>query len=310
MNTFASPVAAVSTSGPTTKGEKLALRLSHILARLHQGDALDKHQLAQEFEVDVRTIERDLNERLTGIVERGAEGTWQLTYSSRSTIPAKHLHNYARMSGTAHLFPDDSLRYLLAQMDVPEKTRATRVQPTPHEDLKDSDVFKRLHRAIEDRSVCTFIYKGKPREAYPYRLLHKDGVWYLAADESKSLKSFSVALIKELDVAAEKHFQPNPAHHAYIDDKEDVWFTQDATEVLLRVAPSVSHYFVRRQQLPKQQHRPDADGSLLVQAQINHVNQLLPVVRYWMPHVKILHPVEMHKALVEELLETLAVWQQ
>lgn len=307
---YYSPLVAMSTSEPTTKGEKLAFRLSHILARLHQGDALDKHQLAQDFEVDVRTIERDLNERLIGIVERGPDGTWQLAYSSRSTIPAKHLHSYARMSGTAHLFPDDSLRYLLAQMDEPEQTRATRVQATPHEDLKDSEIFKRLHRAIEDKSVCTFTYKGKTREVHPYRLIHKDGVWYLAADESDRLKSFCVALVEELHVDIDKQFQPNPAHHAYINDKEDVWFTKDVTEVLLRVAPTVAHYFVRRQQLPKQQHRPDSDGSLLVQAQINHINQLLPVVRYWMPHVKIIQPVELQTALMQELRETLTAWQQ
>lgn len=305
-----SPAAAISTSEPKTKGEKLAFRLSNILARLHQGDALDKHQLAQDFEVDVRTIERDLNERLIGIVERGLEGTWQLTSSSRSTIPAKHLHRYARMSGTAHLFPDDSLRYLLAQIDQPEETRATRVQATPHEDLNDSEIFKRLHRAIDDKSICTFTYKGKAREAHPYRLIHKNGVWYLAADESERLKSFCLALIEELHVDINKRFQPNPAHHVYINDKEDVWFTKDATEVLLRVAPPAAHYFVRRPQLPKQQHRLDSDGSLLVQAQINHANQLLPVVRYWMPHVKIIKPVELHTALVHELRETLAAWQQ
>ena len=48
-----------------SKGEKLAQRLSQILARLHQGDALDKYQLAKDFLVDVRTIERDLSERLS-----------------------------------------------------------------------------------------------------------------------------------------------------------------------------------------------------------------------------------------------------
>ena len=57
-----------------SKGEKLAQRLSQILARLHQGDALDKYQLAKDFRVDVRTIERDLSERLCGIVERSSDG--------------------------------------------------------------------------------------------------------------------------------------------------------------------------------------------------------------------------------------------
>ena len=69
------------------KGEKLAQRLSHILAQLHQGDAIDKHQLAEDFQVDVRTIERDLGERLHGIAERNADGYWQLTHAARSTIP-------------------------------------------------------------------------------------------------------------------------------------------------------------------------------------------------------------------------------
>src|SRR6218665_2229471 len=119
-----------------SKGEKLAQRLSHILARLHQGDAVNKHQLAQDFQVDVRTIERDLGERLRGIVERSADGQWQLTRSARSSIPAKHLHSYARMSGTEHLFPDNSLRYLLEQLQTPEQQRTTYVQATAHEDLR------------------------------------------------------------------------------------------------------------------------------------------------------------------------------
>ena len=87
--------AALLTSS-VSKGEKLAQRLSYILARLHQGDALDKHHLAQDFQVYVRTIERDLGERLSEIVERSSDGQWQLTHSARSSIPAKHLHGYAR----------------------------------------------------------------------------------------------------------------------------------------------------------------------------------------------------------------------
>ena len=54
-----------STTG--TRGEKLAQRLSCILARLHQGEALDKHQLVQQFDVDVRTIERDLVVHVSGL---------------------------------------------------------------------------------------------------------------------------------------------------------------------------------------------------------------------------------------------------
>ena len=297
----------------SAKGEKYAQRLSHILGLLHQGDAIDKHQLAQAFSVDLRTIERDLGDRLHGIAERGPEGRWQLTHSARSTIPARHLSDYARLAGTERLFPDTSLRYLLEQLETPEPHRATQVQPTPQEDLRTQDphapqVFALLQSAIEQRNECQFTYKAKPRHAQPYRLIHKSGVWYLAAVEGGKLKNFSVALLQALQVDEASHFVPDPAHQDYINAKDDVWFTEGTTEVLLRVAPEVAHYFTRRALLPQQQHRADADGSLLVTTHINHPNQLLPVVRYWLPNVRIVKPAEWHEAVVAELRQALAHW--
>ena len=292
------------------KSEKLAQRLSRIIARLHQGEHIDKHQLATEFDVDVRTIERDLHQRLQGIAERNAQGLWQLTHTARSTIPARHLHDYARMAGTEHLFPDASLPYLLGQLTTPEPRRATHVQPVPHEDLGGGTrTFAALQAAIEQHHTCLFTYKTKPRHAHPYRLIHKNGVWYLAAEEAGRLKNFSVALIADLQVDEASHFAPDPAHQDYINAKDDVWFTQQTTEVLLRVAPEVAHYFSRRALLPQQQQRPDADGSLLVTTHINHINQLLPVVRYWLPHVRIVQPQAWHEELVAGLEQALHTWR-
>ncbi len=300
--------ASTSTSS-ASKGEKLAQRLSQILARLHQGDAVDKHQLAQDFQVDVRTIERDLGERLCGIVERSAGGQWQLTRTARSSIPAKHLHGYARMSGTEHLFPDNSLRYLLEQLHTPEQQRTTHVQAIAHEDLRPrTQEFMQLQTAIEKKHPCSFNYKGKHRNVQPYKLIHKNGVWYLAAEEGVKLKNFSIALIEELLVDESSLFSPKRSHKEYIDAKDDVWFTEETTEVLLRVAPEVSHYFIRRPLLPQQHQRLDSDGSLLVTTQINHIDQLLPVVRYWLPYVRIVKPMEWHEELQLGLKEALVRW--
>jgi predicted DNA-binding transcriptional regulator YafY len=292
------------------KGEKLAQRLSHILALLHQGGCLDKHLLAQQFGVDVRTIERDLGERLRDIAERNPEGQWQLARHRRSTVPAQYLHHYAQLAGTEHLFPDPSLPYLLGQLETPTTQRATQVQPMPHEPLdKQSRDFALLQTAIEQHYECHFIYKDKPRLAQPYRLIHKNGVWYLAAEEGALLKTFSVALIQALRVDEASRFSPKPEHQDYIEQQNDVWFTRHTTEVLLRVAPEVAHYFSRRPLLPQQQQRADTDGSLLVTTHINHPQQLLPVVRHWLPHVRIVQPVELHQAVVESLRQALAMWE-
>ncbi len=84
-------MSASTSVSSVSKGEKLAQRLSQILARLHQGDAVYKHQLAQDFQVDVRTIERDLGERLRGIVERSADGQWQLTHTATKQYSSQAL---------------------------------------------------------------------------------------------------------------------------------------------------------------------------------------------------------------------------
>ncbi|MFZ7337736.1 helix-turn-helix transcriptional regulator [Comamonas jiangduensis] len=303
-------MSASTTASSSSKGEKLAQRLSHILARLHQGDAVDKHQLAQDFQVDVRTIERDLGERLRGIVERSADGQWKLIRITRSSISTKHLHGYARMSGTENLFPDNSLRYLLEQLHRPEQERTTHVQAIAHEDLRPrTQEFVQLQTAIEQKHPCSFSYKDKQRNVQPYKLIHKNGVWYLAAEEGAKLKNFSIGLIENLLVDQRSFFVPKRSHKEYIDAKDDVWFTDDTTEVLLRVAPEAAHYFIRRPLLPQQQQRQDRDGSLLVTTHINHIDQLLPVVRYWLPHVRIVQPAEWHANLLSSLRHALVRWE-
>ena len=45
--------------------EILVYRLSQILIKLNQGEKLDPQDLADEFKVTLRTVQRDLNERFT-----------------------------------------------------------------------------------------------------------------------------------------------------------------------------------------------------------------------------------------------------
>ena len=85
--------------------------------------------------------------------------------------------------------------------------------------------------------------------------------------------------------------------------------TDGVTEVWLRVAPEVAHYFSRSAMLPQQQQYPSADGSLLVSTHINHVSELLHLVRYWLPHVRVVHPVEWHQILVQGLHQDLVKWE-
>ena len=39
-----------------------------------------------------------------------------------------------------------------------------------------------------------------------------------------------------------------------------------------------------------------------------HINQLLPVVRYWLPHVRIVRPTQWHEELIGSLRKALELW--
>ena len=299
------------TAAKGEKGEKLAQRISGILGLLHQGACLDKHELAAQFGVGVRTIERDLCDRLTNFVQRTQDGKWQLADHASSAVPAEYLDRYADMAGVRQLFPDRTLPWRLKQLKLSAGERGLHVQPAPEEDT-DPQHFAALQTAVQEHHPCTFSYSGKPREVQPYRLIHQHGAWYLAAVEpSANLdhpKAFSLTRIKALRVDEGATFQPEQRHLDYLDNQSDIWLTKSATRVMLRVAAPVAHHFRRRDLLPQQSTQECDDGTLIVTTRINHPTQLLPVVRYWMPHLRILEPRAWEQTLIDELRLTLQAW--
>ena len=292
--------------------DTLARRLTYILSQLHLQRRIDKHTLAKKFSVDVRTIERDLHQRLRGIAERDENGQWQLTHQGRGAVSLDYLQRYAELAGATHLLPDESLDYLLAQLDTPAPQRGLQVHPTPGEDLSPlrSD-FATLQTAVQQRTACTFLYKNKPRQVHPYRLANHSGIWYLTAYEpaSDKVKNFAFALIHQLQTCEGPPFAIPEDRQQYLAETEgEIWLTTQTQKVTLRVAAPVAHYFSRRPLLPRQLIREKSDGSLLIDTQIRHPRQLLPIVQYWLPHVRILAPAELHQQLIDTLQQALRQW--
>ena len=61
--------------------------------------------------------------------------------------------------------------------------------------------------------------------------------------------------------------------------------------MVLKVSRDAAPYFLRRKLVPAQETvRHLEDGSLLVSSRVAHPNQILPIVRYWVPNVRIVSP--------------------
>ena len=288
---------------PSPPHDTLANRLAQILVQLNQGEPVCRYDLADRFGVSERTIYRDLN-RLGDVVEPGADGVYQLASHHRSSLSPADLQTFARISGVEQLFPANDRR---SWLDLLKPGAASFLVRDGHfaAERPDNRDFRELGRAIEQQRCCQLSYTGKQRRVEPYRLIHNKGIWYLAATEDGRLKSFAFARIDALQVLDES-FVPAPATRAQIENDDDIWFGEERLEVTVQVAASNAYYFLRRNVLPHQQLiEQQADGRLLLRCRVNHPNQLLPIIRYWIPHVRILEPAWLQQQLRDELTDYL-----
>jgi predicted DNA-binding transcriptional regulator YafY len=290
----------------TQDHETLVARLARILIRLNQGEVLDPKALAEEFQVHPRTIQRDLNERFAYLPLKKEGNGYRLESFYLGKLTTSDIQQFAAIAGIKGLFPSLNNGFLKSVLDA-TVSQAYLVKGHHYEDTQGyAHLFQPLESAILEHRKVTFSYGGKPRsDVAPYRLLNHKGVWYLAAVEDGLLKSFRLAGISEF-MPTGQNFVSDPAIQERVAVEDSIWFTQSKREVVLKVDAAVAHYFQRRQALPEQQiDKTLEDGSLIVSARIGHEAQILPIVRYWIPHVSIISPDELRQAVVQSLTDYL-----
>ena len=288
--------------------DTIAFRLTEILLRLNAGQALEPQQLAKEFNVHERTIRRDLNERFgfIGLEKKG--DTYTLPRTRLGTFSLQDVQRFASLAGLQGMAPRLSTEFLKDILDNSAQS-ALLVRCQSHEDIspKEQELVQ-LKKAIQGRQMVGFEYSKpdgvcKTVEVAPYKLVMQDGVWYLQASDAGQIKSYAVARIDRLRVGSETSV-PDQATVDYLEREDSIWLNLDKTEVLLKIAPPAAGYFQRRQLIGSQKiEKALADGSLIVSGQIAHPNQILPVVRYWMPCIRIISPEGLQADLNRQLKE-------
>jgi predicted DNA-binding transcriptional regulator YafY len=283
--------------------DTLAYRLAEILTKLNLGESLDPQALADEFKVTLRTIQRDLNVRFGCLPLIKSGGRYRLQDTKLGKLTIKDLEQFASLSGVAGLFPKLSERFLRGVFDSGQNS-AWIVKGHNYEDLSGKEtLFSDIERAINEHRHVEFNYTNSKNEfkfyagLEPYKLLNQKGIWYLAACAHDTLKSFSVSRIEALQVETTT-FVPRPAVEAELSRSESLWHGATRQRVVLRVSGKVADYFKRRKLLPHQEIEGQlVGGDLLVATTVVHADEVLPVVRYWIPHIRILEPVEMQQHL-------------
>lgn len=289
-----------------TSHDTLVVRLAQILVKLNQGEKLDPAALAAEFGVNLRTVQRDLNERFAYLPLVKTEGRYHLDPAFLGKIGPRDIERFAGLAGIRGLFPSLSDDFLRDIFDARLQS-AILVKGHHYENLAGKEqTFRQLEEAIVARHLVTFRYakEDSPKlygNVEPYKLVNIKGIWYLAARDSGKLKTFAFSKISDLVVSSQE-FEADSCVEQAITTQEGVWFGDEQTEIVLKVSGEVGYYFKRRALIANQVIEKElVDGGLIVSARVGHVNQVLPIVRYWIPHVRIISPESLQADMERDL---------
>lgn len=286
--------------------DTLVYRLAQILVKLNQGEKLNPQALADEFGVNLRTVQRDLNVRFAYLQLQKTDGYYHLDPTFLGKLSIKDIDRFAGLAGVRGLFPSLSDEFLREIFDARIQA-AVMVKGHNYENLAGKETaFRHLERAIVGRQHIAFDYqKDAGFKSYngvaPFKLVNHKGIWYLAARDGDKLKSFSFSKIESLRLL-DSHFAADTKIDKQLAEDDGIWLSDDKKEVVLKVDRSAAGYFKRRKLIANQVIEKELeDGGLIISAKVGHINQVVPIVRYWIPHIRIISPEGLQTEMESEI---------
>ena len=295
--------------------DKILTRLTVILSKLNDGEALSVKELAKEFNTSDRTIQRDFNERLASFPIYQENKKWKMqdgfkiekTKSLEEKIVLDIIEKITEGIGGNFSTKAHKLLSKIKNEDFnPIYTKLN------IEDV--SDMFgdiQVLETAIKEKREVQCSYNDERHDVYtttiqPLKIVNFEGFWYLIALRDDILKKYYLKNISNPKLTDNTFITDNELD-TLLEDSISVWFQRDIEpfEVKLYANKSAAKFFKRRPLPTQKVDSVNADGTMEFSVTITHEMEILPIVKYWIPHIYVLEP-EWVKDMVEEDLDMYA----
>jgi predicted DNA-binding transcriptional regulator YafY len=276
--------------------------LAMILSRLYEGETLSKKELAKECKLDLRTIQRYISERLVGFPIENSGDRFRLA---------------SRLSNEVHTDPEDQavlqmLKTLSREQGPKFYAKAIKLLAKlqnaaansyfAYLDMEPIDgllaTAAKLEKAIRAKRPVRCRYKMHEGvydiQIKPLKIALFQGYWYLVAMDARNdtVKKYLLRQIDRIHIEEGTFEEPDGLERA-IAKALSVWFDPDAKpfEVRLFIDAEVARYFERKPIGPTQTITgKDPDGSIEITLTITHEMEIVPIIKQWLPHVRVLAP--------------------
>ena len=260
-------------------------------------------QIADVLGLNIRTIQRDLNEILAfnGAVKKGR--LWSVDKSEfdpndESQIVLSVLDKMAKNVGAEFYSKAHGLLKGISEgLNHPifVSLSAEKLEK------KDIELIENLESVIASRNEIELLYFSKTHRLSPIKIALFDGFWYLLAMAGEKLKKFHLKSIKEIKILPSK-FKIDESLENRIKSANSAWFDPEKSFIVRLWIDKVVKKYFERKPLPNQQIMcENEDGSIEIEVQVTHIMEIKPLVFYYLPHIKVIEPSNLADDILAEM---------
>ncbi|MEA2048682.1 MAG: WYL domain-containing protein [Campylobacterota bacterium] len=288
-------------------------RHNEILERLGNGELLSITQLAHEWHITTKTVQRDFSKLMEGNygvirADDGKRFTFaKKPYTSKSADTAiKMLDSLSSdIGGEFYTKAQVALHKLQKYIESPFYTRID------VENISDKlDLVEDLEYAISKQKMISFSYKRwyKPDEiktyenVKPYKIIIFDGFWYLLTQYKEHYIKFYLKEIRDLEIMKQTFVQEEKVLER-MNKALNIWFDPKAEpfDVTLLLNSNAIVYFERKP-IKGQYVKKNRDGTAELTLSISNKNEVFTILKKWLPQIKIIEPYQLQEEF-EEILK-------
>jgi len=291
--------------------DKILTRLTLILARLNDGEALSVKELAQEFNVSTKTIQRDFNERLSGFHIYQDKKKWKMQ-EGFSIEKTKSLQEQLVLDIIEKMTESIGGKFATTSHKLLSKIKNEDFNPIYTklniEDISDRfDDIQLMEKAIKAKLELECNYKNDREGSFqtrlkPLKIVNYEGFWYLVAYRDERVRKFYIKTMSNIKLTTTT-FITDENIEEILDNSINIWFKADIEPFEVKIyADEVATKYFKRRALPTQIIETlGEDGTMEFVVTITDEMEIIPIVKYWLPHLRVLEPLWISDMIDEDL---------
>ena len=278
-------------------------------------------QLAEEFGVDVRTIQKDINTRLDSFpIETDKRGWYWMSETRLDRVSLlSNDEEIVLMLALELLEESDNIsRYSRSIMQKMLDSRSVNPFYIKQEELEpiniDSVIVNALEQAIEKRRTVQIDAYAKRFRIAPYKIVNFDGFWYLYARDLRDdrIRTWHIRDLRNVLPEEETHDLSHEQIEKALEHTHTAWFEDGGNfEVTVKVGPKIAEFFRLRKHLSSQEILEEfEDGSLLISFDVSTDEDVDNLIKSWLPDIEVVTPQRFRNRIAKELEMYLSTLKQ